>query len=227
MTQLESEIIQSQTTSTKSPLSPKVREYFHNAWASIFCSGRPVGKHLMICSANRKEGSTTLAAGVALAGCQTAASPRVALVDMNFRFPAVHKLLGLKQSPGIAEIISGEARQDDAVKKIGNLHVFTSGSLGAGSLDLLQEQNLSQVILELSGQYDHVIYDVAAVNDYPDAQVLACALNDAVLVVRSNRTPREAVAQAKKRIELGGGKLAGVLLNMRTFPIPRFLYRMV
>jgi len=38
---------------------------------------------------------------------------------------------------------------------------------------------------------------------------------------------REAVAQAKKRIESGGGKVVGVVLNMRTFPIPNFLYRRV
>lgn len=227
MTQLESDLLQKLPGTSKAQLDPRAQEYFLSAWASIFYSGKAVGKHLMVCSANRKEGSTTLAVGMALAGCQGAASPRVAVVDMNFRFPAVHKVLGLPQSPGIADVIARTASIAEVARDIGGLDVFASGNLGAGSLDLLTEQGLAQTIMDLSSRYDHVIYDVAAVNDYPDAQVMASALKDAVLVVRTNRTPREAVAQAKKRLEMGGARLAGVLLNMRTFPIPRFLYRRV
>jgi protein-tyrosine kinase len=46
-----------------------------------------------------------------------------------------------------------------------------------------------------------------------------------VLVVRAGRTSREAVLQAKKRLQLAGARLLGVVLNDRTYPLPEFLYR--
>jgi len=57
--------------------------------------------------------------------------------------------------------------------------------------------------------------------------VLAGVLKEVVLVVHSDITPREAVGQAKKRIVAGGGKLVGLVMNMRTYPIPNFLYNRV
>ncbi len=69
--------------------------------------------------------------------------------------------------------------------------------------------------------------DVAAANHFPDAQVLAGKVREVVLVLRTEQTPREAVAQAKKRLEAGGGKLVGLVMNLRTYPIPQFLYKRV
>ena len=78
---------------------------------------------------------------------------------------------------------------------------------------------------ELSEHYENVIVDSAPINRYPDAQVLAGIIGQAALVVRANHTSREAVAQARKNLEAGGGKVVGVILNKRTYPIPGFLYR--
>ena len=61
----------------------------------------------------------------------------------------------------------------------------------------------------------------------PDAQVLAGVVKNTVLVAHTEQTPREVVAEAKKRIEASGGALVGLVLNLRSYPIPRFLYRRV
>ena len=79
----------------------------------------------------------------------------------------------------------------------------------------------------LADGYDYIIIDAAAVNHYPDAQILTATVPDVVLVSHSEKTPREAIAQAKKRLEAAGGTIAGLVMNLRTYPIPRFLYRRV
>ena len=44
--------------------------------------------------------------------------------------------------------------------------------------------------------------------------------------VRAAEVP-QALALAKKRLEANGAHLAGVVLNLRSYPIPKFLYRRV
>jgi Mrp family chromosome partitioning ATPase len=107
------------------------------------------------------------------------------------------------------------------------LDVYVAGQGSDRSLNVLKSHNVGEFFKMLSEGYDYVIVDTAAANHYPDAQILAASIPDIVLVSRAEKTPREAIAQAKKRLEAGGGTIAGLVMNLRTYPIPRFVYKRV
>ena len=46
------------------------------------------------------------------------------------------------------------------------------------------------------------------------------------LVVKAGDTPKETIAEAKKRLDLAGVRCLGLVLNQRTDPIPGLVYRM-
>lgn len=207
-------------------LAGKAEDIFRSLWASLFYSGKLRGKGVIVTSAARKEGATTIAAGLALSGSGPAGGERVALVDFNLRNPRIAELFGLPASPGLAEALSGRQDPLSVARPVNDsLDVYTLGSPPQRSLDLLRSQAVSAFFQQLFDRYDHVLVDTASANHNPDAQVLGGVVHDVVLVVNADVTPREAVAQAKKRIEAGGGHVAGVVLNQRRFPIPNFLYR--
>ncbi len=213
---------------SKAQLDGKAEDIFRGMWASLFYSGKISGKAVMLTSAARGEGATTAACALAISGSGPAGGAKVALVDFNLRQPAVHKTLGLPQGPGLTEVLLGGQDIDSVARRVNdNLDVFTVGALEKKSLGLLRSDAVRKFFDQLAEKYDHVLIDAAAVNHYPDAQVLAGVLKEAVLVVHSDITPREAVGQAKKRIVAGGGKLVGLVMNMRTYPIPNFLYNRV
>ncbi len=209
-------------------LSDPAGRIFRELWVSLFYSGRVVGKTVMICSARPREGASTIACGLALAGAAPSGVARVALLDFNLRSPSLHEMLPVVQSPGIGEIILEGLAPESAAQRVSEgLDVYSVGNAGERFFEILRAEGLSEFIETLIGGYDHVIIDTSAVNHHPDAQILAGIAKNAVLVSHSERTPREAVAQAKKRIEAGGGSLAGLVLNLRTYPIPKFLYSRV
>jgi len=211
----------------KVKLYPPADEVFRGVWTSLFYAGRGMGKISMVCGGDRLEGASTVACGLALAGSEGALA-RIALVDMNLRFPAVHHVLGLDQSPGVGEVLFDGLDIASAANSVNPaLDVFTIGTATGKILDVLRGRGMAQFLDKLSAQYDYVLADVAAANAYPDAQALVAAIPQVILVAHAGQTPREAVAQAKKRLEAAGGKILGLVLNMRTYPIPRFLYRRV
>ena len=212
----------------KAGLKPRAEEIFRGLWASLFYSGRMTGKGVVVCSADRGEGASTVAAGLALAGTTPAGVSRVALVDFNLRNPVLDRLLSARKSPGVAEIVSGGAAPEEAVQRIGAaLDLYPVGNIQGKTLEVLRSEALKKFLTVLDAGYDHVIIDAAPVNAFPEAQVLASCVGNALLVTHTDQTPREAVAQAKKRLEAGGAKLIGVVLNLRTYPIPKFLYKRV
>ena len=158
----------------KAELKDKAKEVLRGLWASLFYSGRMTGKNLLICSAGSGEGSSTIAAGLAIAGSQPSGVARVALLDFNLRQPSLDKMFGLKKSPGVGEIIMGQAAPETAAQRVGGgLDVYTVGNAPAKVLDVLRAEAVSAFLATLSQGYDYVIIDAAPVNQFPDAQVLA------------------------------------------------------
>jgi capsular exopolysaccharide synthesis family protein len=209
-------------------LAPKAEEVFRGLWASLYYSGRGVGKSIMVCSADCGEGASTVACGLALAGSAPNGTDRVALVDFNLRKPSLHRLLRANQSPGVCQVLSGQLAPESAAQRVNVvLDFYAAGEPAQRGAELLRGPAISDFLATLADGYDHVLVDAPAVNRFPDAGVLAGIVKDVVLVAHAERTPREAVAAAKKHLESAGARLVGVVLNQRTYPIPSFLYRRV
>ncbi len=189
-------------------------------------TGRLV-RSAMFTAAGRREGVSTLVAGAALTGAGLRADLRVGLVDLNVRYPQLARLLGARESPGLADVLAGKADLDGVAQPVGspNLLFYASGVGPGPAAALLGSEGLRGLVGQLLGRHEYLLCDCAAANLFPDAQILAGLFDGAVLVAEAGATRRESLAEAKKRIELGRGRVLGVVLNKRRYPVPRFLYR--
>ncbi len=230
-----------QTKLATAKLAPQAEDIFRGLWTSLFYAPQTPPKSVLVCSSNPGEGATTIACGLAMAGSNNSgggetetsdtapSAGKVVLVDFNLRSPAVSDVLNVANGLGVSNVLVGQKDLGEALQHIGpgQLDVLTAGSECGEVLKILRTDRVKGVLEELQRRYDYVIVDAAPVNQYPDAQVLAEVVESVALVARCQQTPREALLQAKKRLQAGGGKVAGVVLNMRTYPIPRFVYRRV
>lgn len=206
-------------------IKPAAADAVAQLWATVFLRAEGVSPHTVVMtSADRHEGATEIAVAVALIGSSQEGF-RVALVDGNLRHPALAERAGTRITPGLAEVIRGTARLEDALVSVGSeLSILPAGQPGDSPLSLLRNEKLGGILEELAKKYDHVIIDAPAVNRYPDATILGSQCDGVVLVARAAHTPRETVAEAKRRLENARGKVFGVVLNRREYPIPNFLY---
>ncbi len=228
-------------------LSGQAEEIFRGLWASVFFAPPEPPTSVLVCSASRGEGATTVACALALAGAGTmAATPagdldleggpgspsgkdRVVLVDFNLRNPCVHEMLGLADADGVSDVLSGKSQLSDVLRHVGagKLDVLTVGTQRDKLIEILRADRVGEFLTDLQRHYGHVIIDAAPPNLFPDSQVLAGVVNAVVLVAHSQQTAQESLVAAKRALEAGGGNVLGVVLNMRTFPIPKFVYRRV
>lgn len=182
-------------------------------------------RSVALTSAVQDEGvsSAALALATSLA---TGQQQRVLLVDANLRRPGLHALCDLPRTPGLSELLHGEGSwQQQGHPMMDKLRVLTAGAAVDNPTRLLQAAALKAGIASVAQDYDWVIFDCPAVNNSAETVALAAACNGCVLVVRSGRTRREIVQDAKRRLEQGGAHLAGAVLNRRRYYIPEALYR--
>ncbi|MBN2562410.1 MAG: hypothetical protein JXQ75_15910 [Phycisphaerae bacterium] len=201
-------------------------------WGNVFFSAeRASPKAIIVTAARRRDGATQIAVALALIGAEASGERRVALVDFNFRDPGIAEVLRIPEEPGLSDVLEGRCTLEAAMRAVtlknGNqLDVLSSGPAVDKPLGLLKSRQVQSLIGQLQDRYDHTIIDVAAASAHPDPQVIGALVDGALLVVRAGETPRETVADAKKRLDLAGVRCLGLVLNQRSDPIPGFVYRM-
>ncbi|MCG8408291.1 MAG: CpsD/CapB family tyrosine-protein kinase [Phycisphaerales bacterium] len=188
-------------------------------WDNVFFSTeRASPQSLIVTAVRRGDGATQIAASMALFGTKANPGLRILLVDSNLRQPALAKTLGIREQPGLTDILNGDAALDDALQSVqldnGNpFCVLTSGTAADHPSGLIKSRQMQSLVGELRERFDHILFDVPSPDAYPDAQVVGPLTDGALLVLRGGSTPREAATNVKKRLALANVRCLGLVLN--------------
>lgn len=199
-------------------------------WTNVFFSGElEPPRTVVVAAARQGDGSTQIAASLAMIGAESNPELSICLVDVNLRRPGVAKVLGLDGRPGVTDVLAGRAKLDDALQTIQlnngtRLTVLPAGPSADHPLSFIKSRQLKSLIGQLRERFDHTIFDIASADRHPDAQAVGMQTDGVLVVVNAGSTPRETVAEARKRLDLAGARCLGLVLNQRTDPIPAMLY---
>lgn len=182
-------------------------------------------KSLIITSANRGEGASSVASSLAIALARDD-QRRVLLVDANVRQPSLHTLFTLPRETGFIDFISGKAAFEKVVKGTSHPHlkVITSG--------VPPEENTFAAYSSISGEikksveenFDWIVYDSAPVDSSPDTLMTVTLADGVLLVVQAEKTRWQSIKKAKGNLESMGANILGIILNRHKLIIPRFIY---
>ena len=167
---------------------------------------------LMVTSPSAGDGKSLTAANLALTMSQEF-QRRVVLVDADFRGCAVHSLFGLSGTPGLAELVAGEATLDDVMVDLPDyrLTVIPAGRTPRFPTELLGSTAMRRVVDALRARFDRVLFDAPAVMPLADVGTFAPLADGVLMVVRAGVTQRPALEQALSVFD--EQKVIGVVLN--------------
>jgi succinoglycan biosynthesis transport protein ExoP len=172
-------------------------------------------KVILVTSALPGEGKSTIASN--LAQLAAASGERVLLMDLDLRHPVTTSLYAPDAQIGSVELLLGEAdlKQVIVKDKTSGLHVIPSPSRRdlTHTAELLGSQRLKDLLGHLSDYYDLIILDTSPLLPVTDGRALIEAVDSLALVVRWEKTARDAVEAALKQSPGAMQKLTGVVLN--------------
>ena len=209
-------------------LGPEVKEAYQRLGTNLLVApgpdAPPVPRLLGVAASRHGEGTTTTVAVFASILVRRR-SGRVAVVEANLRTPSCDAVFGVARNGGFAELIEGRAELPAVVQNtaIPNLFVITSGQTALGPSALFDSDGVAVALTKLREAFDFVLFDLAPVNVYSDASILAPRLDAALIVIEADRTRIPDVERTRRTLERVGVRLVGSVLNRRRDYIPAFI----
>ena len=167
----------------------------------------------MITSAAPAEGKSTIATHLAIAHAQQGRS--ALLIDGDLRRPSVHRWLGVPNTVGLSNVLTGETTWREArvrVEAFPKLEVLPAGSPSRRASDLIGSE-LSRLLEEAGKEYDLVILDSPPLLGFPEPLEMATAVDGVLMVVRTGQTNRNALASALATLSRLRANVVGIVMN--------------
>ncbi|MFW3615161.1 polysaccharide biosynthesis tyrosine autokinase [Billgrantia antri] len=168
---------------------------------------------LMIAGAGPGVGKSFIAANLAAVCAQ--AGQQVLLIDADMRRGCLHHAFCDKGVPGLSELLAQRIELDEAIREseIEGLHYVSRGTRPPNPSELLMQRSFHGFLQSVSARYDLVIIDTPPVLAVTDAAVVGKLAATSLMVVRFGVNPPAEIKAAKRRLESGGVRLKGAILN--------------
>jgi len=153
-----------------------------------------------ITSARPNEGKTTLA--ISLARAAAMAGSRTLLVDADIRRASVSRMMGLPQHVGLVEVLRRKTTLDEALilDAASGMYVLPAGDTTDNRQDLFAAAHIGALLAEAENRFDLVIFDAAPALAVTDARLLLRQVDEVLMALRWNDTPRQTAAATLKRM---------------------------
>lgn len=195
----------------RSPISEAYRALRTNIQFSTV--DKPL-RTLLVTSTNPLEGKTTTVANLGVVMAQAGLS--VIVVDSDLRRPSLHQFFGVSRNLGLTNALLDKNPNPDGYlqeTEVENLRMLASGPLPPNPSELLNSQRMRDLIEQLKGKVDVLLFDSPPILAVTDASILANQVDGVLLVVDAGTTRREVAQRGREQLDKVGANLLGAALN--------------
>ncbi|HEL1586662.1 TPA: polysaccharide biosynthesis tyrosine autokinase [Streptococcus suis] len=156
-------------------------------------------KTFLISSAESGTGKTTLA--MYLANSLANNGKKVLLVDANLRNPSLDRIYKLSNKVGLFSYLQNGGELGIQAIQGSSLFVLPSGPKFSAVSQILTSEKLPTLLADLEKHFDVILFDSAALNGVPDAQILATKIRNLVMLVKQDGTRIDDLIEANRFLE--------------------------
>jgi capsular exopolysaccharide synthesis family protein len=179
---------------------------------------------LAVTSAVPGDGKTTCTTN--FAATLAAAGNRTLLIDADLRRGNIHNYFEQPLEGGLTVVLEGRLKVDAAIHEtqIQNLWLMRAGERPSNPSELLLGGRTKELIEELRGRFDYVVFDCPPLTAIDDTFSIAAQLDCLLFVVRAGRTSIRFARLAVNTIRQRGAPLVGLVVNGVPVDNPYYYY---
>jgi capsular exopolysaccharide synthesis family protein len=146
------------------------------------------------------------------------------LIEGDLKNPTISRYLQLKLQSGMIDILFHKTDFQSSILSFvtDNLSVLPVVKSIRNSSSVLSSPEMNMLISTLKERYDFILIDCPPILSLPDMNVIEKLVDGIILVIRAEKTPRDAVKTALN--SLGADKIVGIILNDTKQPMSPYYY---
>lgn len=141
---------------------------------------------------------------------------KVLLIDADIRRGYLHKYFSHDTSPGLTEYLAGQSSLEQCIvhsNTVDHLDFLPRGKNHSHASEMLSSDRLSELLEQLSQQYDHIIIDTPPILAVTDGIIISQFAGVNLVVARYAKTQMKELELTINRFEQAGSKVNGIILN--------------
>lgn len=141
---------------------------------------------------------------------------RVLLIDADIRRGYLHKYFSHDTSPGLTEYLAGQNTLEQCLvhsDTVNHLDFLPRGKNHNHSSEMLSSDRFSELLEQLSQQYDHIIIDTPPILAVTDGIIISQFAGVNLVIARYAKTQMKELELTINRFEQAGSKVNGIILN--------------
>ncbi|AYO52792.1 polysaccharide biosynthesis tyrosine autokinase [Acinetobacter wuhouensis] len=141
---------------------------------------------------------------------------KVLLIDADIRRGYLHKYFDRETSPGLTEYLTNQSSIEQCIvqsETVKNLDFLARGKNQGNASEMLSSSRFSELLAQLSQQYDHIIIDTPPVLAVTDGIIISQFVGVNLVVARYAKTQMKELELTINRFEQAGTKVNGIILN--------------
>lgn len=178
-----------------------------------FLTDHGVPRSFLLTSTRPNEGKSTSA--FALAAVLASTGKRILLIDGDMRNPSLHKMLGIENSAGLSNNLSGtnELAQLIHSKTEFGFDAMTAGPIPPNAAELLSSTRMRDLVKKLGATYDTVIIDAPPVLGLADIPLLADAVEGVIYTIEAGGVKMRGIQSAIQRVRSSQAHIFGGIVT--------------
>jgi capsular exopolysaccharide synthesis family protein len=168
-------------------------------------------RSVLVTSAAAGDGKSSVSWGLAVAAAQS--GQKTLLIEADLRRPTLAARRDLPDAGGLADVLVGEVRVQEAIVRTPMLHFLPAGGRPPFPLQLLESARMQDLLTDLRRDYDLVVVDTPPLGVVADAIPLTQAVDGVLVVARCDHTPRTALRSLQDRLDQVNAPTLGVVVN--------------
>ncbi len=204
----------------KSPVSEAIR----TLRTSITYKMNQTGiKKFLITSSSTEDGKSWLVSNLAIAFSQS--RQRVLIIDCDLRKGRQHRIYNVDNIYGLSQALESKTLNREnlnvhiEVKKliqqteISNVSIIPAGIVPHNPSELIKHEQFDIILEQVKDEFDIILFDAPPINVVTDCLILCNKADAVILTCAIEKSKRDALVEAKKKIESMGGNIIGVVVN--------------
>lgn len=172
-------------------------------------------KRVLVTSVAENEGKSTISTNLAIA--LSGMGKKVLLIDVDFRKPALYKIIERekKSVPDIISYIDGQSEISDIIRSFSRTGVDMIMNFGSrkDSTSYIRSQKLEDLLDYANKHYDYVVLDSSPIIVGTDVQLISDIVDCSLIVIRQDFVRLADINTAIDDIKEGNANYFGYVLN--------------